>query len=335
MVASCEGGIKMGKRIKLLAICVLLTSVSILSGCSENVNLDNTQKKKNIALIVKMKNGDYWKTVKMGADVAAREFDVNVDFNAPDDEEDIEGQIRLVNEALEKKVGALILAASDYKALAEVTEKAYNQKIPVIIIDAEVNTDRIHSFIGTDNRDAGIKAGEKLVELAGTDSRIAIMSFVKGTGNAEQREEGLMSVISKYPQIKVVAKEYSLSDTKLANQLTKKIISEKGEIDAIVALNAISSIGVAQAIYEMNLAGRVKVITFDSTPEEIEFIEKEVIQATIIQNPFSMGYLGVKYAVEAMEGKKIPKRIDTGSKAIDKNNMYLPANQKLVFPFVK
>jgi ribose transport system substrate-binding protein len=60
-----------------------------------------------------------------------------------------------------------------------------------------------------------------------------------------------------------------------------------------------------------------------------------VIQATVVQKPFNMGYLGVKYAVRAMEGKPVPKMIDTGSTAIDMTNLYTPENQKLLFPFVK
>lgn len=328
----------MKKSIKLIGICTLILCVFSLNSCSREEE-QNIDRKKNIAFITRMNYGYHWANVKLGADAAAREFDVNIDYAAPNDEEDIEGQIRLVNEALDrdngKKVDALILAASDYKALVGVTEKAYDRGIPVIIIDSEVDTDKIHSYIATDNFEAGQKAGETLVNIAGTNCKVAIISFVKGTRNAEQREEGLMSIINKYPNIKIISREYCLSDVKLAYNLTKKIISNYDDIDAIVALNEIASEGVAQAVNEMNLSGKVKIVAFDSTLQEINFLEKGVIQATVIQNPFSMGYLGVKYAVEAMKGKQIEKRIYTDSKVIDKNNMYFPDNQKLLFPFTK
>jgi ribose transport system substrate-binding protein len=326
--------LKMKKEIKLFSFCLLLVYMTFFNACAKNVDLNNTRKK-NIALIVKMNYGYHWGTVKLGADTAAREFNVYIDYAAPDDEQDVDEQIKLVNQVLEKKVDALILAASDYKELAEVTEKAYSEGIPVIIIDSEVDTEKIHSYIGTDNLDAGKKAGNILIDIVGTDSRIAIMSFVKGTKNAKEREEGLLSVISQYPKMKVLAKEYSLSDTTLAYNLTKKIIAENGEIDAIVALNEISSEGVAQAIDEMNLEGKVKVIAFGSTLQEINYLEKGIIQATIIEMPFSVGYLGVKYAVEALRGEKIPRRYLIDSKVISRENMYLPENQKLLFPFIK
>ncbi|MCT4565650.1 MAG: substrate-binding domain-containing protein [Maledivibacter sp.] len=323
-------------RIKKLLITFLIIILCLsLAACNKSAVVNKNEQKRNIAFIVKMKSGDYWKTVKMGADTAAKEFNVDIDFNAPYGEEDIEGQIELVNRAIDNKADAIIVAASDYNGLVEVIEKAYDRKIPIIIIDSEVNTEKYNSFIGTDNFDAGKKAAEILISMIGKKGNIAIMGFVKGTGNGEQREKGFSNIISQYSGINVISKEYCLSNIERAVILTKKIIRENEDVDAIVALNAISSIGVAKAIDEMNLAGKVKVVTFDSTPEEIEYLEGGVIQATIIQNPFSMGYLGVKNAVKALEKKDIKKRIDTGSKVINIENMYLPENQKLLFPFVK
>lgn len=325
----------MKTTLRRCSICMLVFALLIFNGCTRNVDLNRVEKKKTITLIAKMKSGDYWNTVKMGADAAAREFGVNVEFAAPQDEQDIEEQKRLMNLAIEQKVGAIVLAAGDFTALVEVTEKAYDQHLPVIMIDSEVNTQKYHSYISTDNVEAGKKAGEKLVEIAGGNCRVAIMNFVQGSRNAQEREAGVLQVLSRYPQIQVVAKEYCLSDTRLAVNLTRKIIEEKSPVDVIVALNSFAAVGVSQVVDEMNLENRVKVVAFDSIAEEIDFLDKDVIQATIVQNPFNIGYLGIKHAVEAMQGKKIPKRVDTGIKIIDKNNMYLPENQKLLFPFIK
>jgi ribose transport system substrate-binding protein len=320
--------------VKLFSLFMVLSCLVFTGGCTKSVGL-NLAAGKKLALIAKMNNGYHWGAIKLGADAAAREFNVDVEFMAPTDEEDIEEQIKLVNKALENKKDALILAASDYKALVEVTERAYDQHIPVVIIDSEVDTKKIHSYIATDNLNAGKKAGEVLAALTGENCRLAVMSFVKGSRNAEQREEGLMSVVSRYPGMEVVARDYCLSDTQLAYQLTGRILTEHRDINAIVALNSIAAEGVAQAIDEMDLEGRVKVIAFDCTLQEIDFLEKGVIQATITQNPFSMGYLSVKYAVMALQKRKIPPEVDTGSKVIDRDNMYLPENQKLLFPFIK
>lgn len=329
----------MRKNRKLFSLCIAAALI-LLGGCSKNpyYNINSLDGKKNIAVILKMNTGNHWGTIKLGADAAAREFNVDLDYATPDDEEDINGQIRLVNQKLDdkdKKVDALILAASDYEALVPVTEKAYKMGIPVIIIDSEVKTDKIDSYIAVDDIEAGKKAANMLVSIAGTRCTVAIMSFVKGSKNAVEREEGLRDSLSKYHDIKIVDTEYSLSNPKIAKELTKKIITKNKNLDAIVALNETSSEGVAEAIDEMGLKGKVKIIAFDSTQQEIDYIENGTIQAAIIQNPFSIGYLAVKTAVDLMDGKKVNKRIYTETKAITRDNMYLPENQKLLFPFIK
>ncbi|QCX34012.1 substrate-binding domain-containing protein [Caloramator sp. E03] len=321
----------------LLTFCCLII---LLQSCftDKNMNVDvNNAHKKNIAFISKTNYGYHWATVKQGANVAAREFNVDIDFMAPDVEEDADEQINLVNNAIDNKdkvVDAIVLAASDYNKLVGVIEKAYQRNIPVIIIDSQVNTNKISSNIITDNFEAGKSMGNVLLDICGKTANIVIMSFVKGSINAKQREEGLNSVILKYPGIKIVSKEYCYSDTNLAYNIIKNILLKNNNIDAVIALNDIASEGVALAIDELNLEGKVKVIAFGSTTQELNYLEKSVINAIVIENPFSIGYLGVKFAVDAIENKKIPNKYLIETKVIDKNNMYLPENQRMLFPFV-
>ena len=317
------------------AIMIIATFLlmAVSSGCEGN-KLSTQEKSITVKVIVKKSNHNYWSVVELGAEAAGKEFGVTIDYEGPTDEKDIEGQIRMVNEAIEENADALVLAASDYTKLVGVAEKAVSKNIPVIIIDSELKSDKMMSFIGTDNVDAGNKLGETLVQKVGDNCSIAVISFVKGAASAVQREEGLYETLSKYPDIKVLSKEYSNSDEDIAQQLTESLVEKYPEMDAVVCLNAYGTVGTARAIEKLGLAGKVKVIGFDSTPEEVSFVEKDVIQSLVIQNPFSMGYQGVKYALDAIKDEPIPKLVNTGSEVIDKNNMYKPENQKLVFPFI-
>lgn len=317
---------------RLLALILTACLLSTMFGCNDN-KLSTQEKGIKISVIVKKRDANYWTVVKMGAEAAGKEFGVNVDFNGPTDENDIAGQIQMVDEAINENVDALVLAASDYTKLVDVAEKAVSQNIPVIIIDSDIHSDRTKSFIGTDNIDAGKLLGETLIEKVGESCNIAIMSFVKGAASSDQRDEGLLGVLNKHSSIKVLSSVYCNSDENIAEQLTKKLVQDFPAIDAVICTNAYGTVGTARAIEKLGLSGKVKVIGFDSTPEEVSFMEKDVIQALVIQNPFSMGYLGVKYALDAIKDVTIEKRINTGSTVIDKENMYQPENQKLVFPF--
>ena len=319
---------------KKIIIFIILVSSLFTASCSSNSKGDYVNKG-NIVFISRMKNSEYWNVVKMGATAAASEFNANIELLATDYGDDVDGQIRLMEEALNKKADAIIIAPNDYNKLVKVLEKVNSKKIPIIVIDSEVSTDKINGFVGTNNYEAGKAAGEKIVELCGENSNIGILSLIKGAGNNEKREKGLTDALASHSKINVMAKEESLSDLTLATILTRRLIERNPDLNGIVAMNDVLSEGAAEVIHEMKLEGKIKLVTFDSTAKEISMLEKGVIKATIVQNPFSMGYLGVKNAVKVIKGESIPKNIDTGITVIDKKNMFDSKNQKLLFPFAK
>ncbi len=316
-------------------IILFLTSLLVFSlvSCTKNT-LSTRENEYIIKVIVKKSDHDFWAVVKMGAEAAGKEFNVTIDFDGPTDEEDIDGQIRMVEAAINNNVDALVLAASDFIRLVPVAEKAKDANIPVIIIDSNIDSANMDSFIGTDNVDGGRKLGESLISVVGNSSNIVIVNFVKGAASATERESGLLSLLDDYPGITILETVYCNSDEQIATQMTLALIKKYPQLDTFVCLNAYATVGVARGVVGESKEGDVLIIGFDSTPEEISFLEKDVIQSLVVQNPFSMGYLGVKYAIAALNNESVPKTIKTDFKVINKENMYLPENQKLVFPFV-
>ena len=315
----------------LIPVIVTILLVSSI-GCGED-KLSADEKGIRIKVIVKKRDASFWTVVKMGAEAAGKEFGVGIDFDGPIDEQDIDLQIEMVDGAIREKADAIVLAACDYTRLVNVAEKAVSEGIPVIIIDSDIHSAKMNSFIGTNNVDAGKLLAETLIEEVGENSKIAVMSFVKGAASSDQRDEGLYDVLGNHSSIEILESMYCYSDESVAEKLTKELVQQYPDVDAIVCTNAYGTVGTARAISQMDLAGSVKIIGFDSTPEEVSFVEKGVIQSLVIQNPFSMGYLGVKYALNAINKEVFPKLIYTESKVINKSNMYQPVNQKLVFPF--
>lgn len=323
---------KWGRRV--FTSILVVSTIFMISGCSDELS-KRKDDEKDIVLITKMNTGYYWGTVKTGADVAARELKVNVEHYAPREEDNVKEQIALVNQAVDRGIDALILAASDFSELDEVIEKAYDKHIPVIIIDSEVNTNKTHCLIVTNNVEAGENAGNMLVHLTGEIAEIGLCYSIKGATKIYKREQGLESILSNYPKIDIITREYCYGDIESAYKLTKRMIIEHSELDAIVTFDVASSEGAARAINEMELKDRINLIAFGNTVEEINYLEKGDIKAMVIENPFSIGYLAVKYAVDATQGKKIPEKVNISSMLINKENMYLPENQKLLFPFNK
>ncbi|MBW4839015.1 MAG: substrate-binding domain-containing protein [Paenibacillaceae bacterium] len=317
----------------LLFTSVLL--ITLLSSCGGSGGGGDDKQVTDVDMIVKMDRGDYWKTTKLGAEVAAKEYNVRLNFLAPENENDVEGQIRLMEEAIKRRPDAIILAATDYEALGQVTDRTSYSDIPVVSMDSEVASTKVKTFVGTNNYEAGQKAAERLVELTGPDSEIGIMNFVKGARNANQREEGFLDYIARFPGVQVVDIQYCGSDENLAYNLTADMLERFPDLDGIVSLSAESSIGAGRAVDELGYGGKVKMIAFDNPPEMLELLQEEKVQAMVVQNPFNNGYMAVAAAVQAARGEKLQDRIPTDTKLIDLNNMLWPENQKLLFPFVK
>lgn len=317
-----------------LILLIIISTVSFY-GSYKSKGKNSLEQRINIDFIVKTGGGQYWDSVYLGAHQASKEFNVNMTFKAPDSEQNITRQEELFLDALEKKVDAIVLAASDYKGMKDSVEKAYERKIPVITVDSGVDSDKVVSRISTDNFEAGKMAGEKLVNIVGESAHVAIINFVKGSESADKREDGVLSVLKEHPGIKLVSKQYSYSNEKLAYTLTKDMLLIHDKIDGIITLNALASLGAAQAIEELGLTGKVKLIAFDNTPLEIQYLEKGIIDAIVVQNPFAMGYLGVKHAAMAARGIKVDREVNIETKIIDRSNIYTEENQKFIFPFTR
>lgn len=317
-----------GKRVGLLLLLAVLISVLIFT-------LQYRSGRIHVIVVVKSleESIEFWRVLSDGVDAAAKELGVDAEITGPASESDIDGQIAVLEQAIRKRPDAIVMAATDYNRLVPVADDIIKAGIRLISIDSAVNSGAAQSFIATDNIEAGKKAGEEMVRFA-KSGKIAIMSYVQGTGTQIDRERGVRMRLEKEPGMTVVGTYYSDGVEQKAYDNTKRLLRDVPDLAGIVGLNETSTVGTGKAIKELGLAGKVSLVGFDSSINEVKLLEAGVIQATVVQKPFNMGYIGVKTAVDAVRGRKVPERMDTGSVVIDKTNMYTSENQKLLFPFV-
>ncbi len=274
---------------------------------------------------------DFWTVVADGMQEASREFGVPVKLYGPPFERDIEKQIEILNDIIDAKPPIIILAAADYKRLAEPVARASSLGIPVVTLDSGVDSEVPVCFIATNNVEAGRKAGDEarrlLAERPG--KKVAIVSHLRETATGIEREAGVREALAG---IDIVGTWYCDVDRGKARNVSLELLV-RPEIGAIVALNETVTLGVADAIVETGSKDRVVVVGFDNAPEELAFLEQGVIKATVVQRPFDMGYLSVKTAWEHLNGHRVPKNIDTGSLLVTAEKMFLRGYQEILFPF--
>lgn len=319
--------------LKKMFLLIVLSSILVSCGPSQKAPTTETGKKTiEIAVIPKSFSHQFWLTVKAGAEQAGKELGVKIVWQGTAKETEIEQQINIVQDMINRGVSAIVLAASDANALIGIVETAVNKGIPVITIDSGVNSDKPMSFVATDNVAGAKIAAETLAKLIGEEGEVGLIPFVAGAATSEMRERGFKEGISAYPNIKLVSTLYSDSNVAKAMDVTNDMLTSFPNIKGIFAANESSAVGCAQAIRSKGKAGQIKIVAFDAAEEEIQALKEGVIQALIVQNPFKMGYLGVKSAYDAIQGKPIEKRIDTGVTIVTPENMNDPEIQKILNP---
>lgn len=275
---------------------------------------------------------DFWSVVKRGVREAAKEFEIDFYITGPRLEKDIAMQMTIMDQIIERKPPLIILAASDFEGMVPYVEKADEAGIPLITVDSGVNSDIPVSFIATDNLEAGRKAGYALSELLkdSDGKKFAIMSYVKGTATALDREKGVMESTAGLEYAETLFCE---GDREISYELTMELLGRRNDLAGIIALNEPSAIGVAKAVDELGMKEDITVVGFDNAPEEMQYLEEGVMKAIVIQRPFNMGYLSMKTAYEFLTGKKVDPFINTGSLLITAENMYHQELQEVLFPF--
>lgn len=316
----------------LLAVAAL---VLLVSAFNPGI-LERKQKPSDITIqvILRSSDGGYWQNVMLGAQAAVKEFGITMYTTASNDETDADGQLRAAMQALATKPDAIVLAASDDKLFAPFLKEAAERHIPVIAIDSVLTSGKTRSYIGMDNYGAGEQALRELADQLERQGRIAIVAHAAGGINGRLRAQGILDSAAKYPSIHIVDQVTCSGDRDHCSRVVAKEL-RKQQLDGIIALNTEASIGAATELRNEQAGNKVKLIGFDSSPELLELLQENQLQKLIVQNPFSMGYLGMKYAMEAALGHKVPSRVEIQSKLIDRKNMFWKDNQKLLFPVVQ
>lgn len=323
---------------KWLTLCLLIcVPLYLFVGCT--VTGETQKQNMKVAVIAKSEASFFWQTVFRGVETAKNEYaNVNIEIitMAPEREDDFEGQNELIKKAInEDKVNAIVVSASHYQESSAYIESALNQGIRVVTIDSGIWSDEYTiPYIGTDNYMAGTKAGEAMVSFIGTSGEVGVISFEENTGNGQERVQGLQDYLRANTEITISDIQYALSNEKDAYDKTKAMLGNYPNLGGIITFNEVTSLGVGDAIEEMDYANRVAVVGFDNNVRCITMLEKGVYDALIVQNPFAMGYLGLQSVVDGFISGKSIESIDTQTEIITKENMYDIDKQKLLFPLV-
>jgi ribose transport system substrate-binding protein len=317
---------------------IVLLAVSAVAGVVERVPAED--QKPTIPVIVKDTTSSYWQTVFAGARKAAQELNVNITEQGAQSESDINGQISILENAVSAKPVAVVISPTQFKALGKPIDEAA-KKIKIIGIDSAADSDSFTAFLQTDNEKGGRVAADGLAaaiqaKYGKAEGDVALINFLAGVGSLQARDKGFKDQLAaKYPGLKLIAEKVADGQAVTGLNIMTDLITAYPNLRGVFSDALFIGQGAGQAIAENKAGDRIKFVTFDSDDKLIGLLKGGSIAALVVQDPFRMGYEGVKTALAASKGEKVEAKIDTGVTLITKQNMEDPRSQELLHPKLK
>ena len=300
------------KKNKILALlCCLCMLMGLLAGCTGgNDGKKGSDESYKIALITMDSIDQHWVTLNEGAQKAAKELGVTVDFMAPNTKDDAQ-QIESVNNAVSGGYNAIIVAANGPDAISSALKDAQSKGVKIVYVDSPANVDAEATF-STDNFAAGTTAGKTMIDAlkaAGVESgSIGIISVNNATASTVSRDEGFRAAFEGTGYT-LLETQFCEGDAAKAQTIAENYITEG--VVGVYGCNEGSTTGAGNAI---KASGKSIIgVGFDKSDAIMGLINDGYLLATMAQNPDVMGYEGVKAAVAALKGESLGGKVtDTG-----------------------
>lgn len=163
------------------------------------------------------------------------------------------------------------------------------------------------------NTDANAANGSQQEEAELSAAELEVLAKQKEKADADARIK--MAIVSRFKRTEPCSKRKEAKEKALA------MIDQNPDLSILFGTNTNMTLGICDAINERGLSGKVFAVGFNTDDEIISNIKNGVLQGTVVQNPYVMGYVGVKFATSAINGDNITSHLNTGVTFVNADNM--------------
>lgn len=319
------------KFVQIPALAALTVAVAFTTSCGARHS-----DKEVYYLIASNLALPYWQTAVAGFNHAAAQYHVTARVDGPDDHQP-QAELAALQKAVAAKPAGILISVADVATLQPAIDAAVGAGIPVITIDSDAPGSHRLYFIGTNNLEAGRLGGRRVVEKLGGKGNVVFFTL-GGQANTDERLKGFKDVFASRPGINIVEVVDIQGDPRIAFDRTQQFMALNGpkKIDAFVCLDSASGKMVADAVKRTGATDRL-LIAWDVSQDTLDSIKAGVIDSTVAQKPFTMGYVGLKALDEVFHYPPssltrdystdsfapYPVFVDTGTSLVDKSNVDL------------
>lgn len=321
--------LKYNKLVILLIILLIFTFTGCIKTTSNN-NADsgqNSKPKKKIALVMKTLTNPFFIEMEKGARKAESELGIELIVKTGAQETSIAQQISIVEDLINSKVDAIVIAPGSSTDLIPVLKKAQDNNIKIVNIDNRLDKSACEKiglkdvpFISVNNEEGAYESAKYISDKIKVPTKVAIIEGIKDADNAESRRKGSLRAFDANPNIQVVASETANWKIDEAQNVTAQIFKRNPDIGALFCANDMMALGAIQFL-DANNKKDVLIAGFDDLDEAAAAIKSGKMQVTINQQADIQGYTGVKYALEMINGKSEPAETTVDVKLITINNL--------------
>lgn len=261
----------------------------------------------------------YYQPCYEGFKDAAARHGVRVEYQAPESFE-LPRQVKVLEDLVARHVDGIALSALDDGGLVPVVHDAMAAGIKVITFDAPAPSTEALCYIGTANESAGYAAGKQLAGLLSGRGEVAVLQGGLAAPNLNQRYEGFARALKESPGLKIVGREDTAGKLEATMNKAEALLEAHPHLRALFAVSAEGAPGAAAVVKERGLAGKVIVAGFDDLPETVDYIRKGTVAFCMAQKTYVMGWMAVERLLDAVQGKPLPKVIDTGVLLVSQAN---------------
>ena len=316
-----------------LRLCTVCVAASLIGGCKKsNSSGSSPSGKPIIAVVPKGQLALFWQSVHAGAVRGAKESGVEVSWNGPQAETDMDAQIRIIDDMLAKGVKAFVLAPQDRDQLNNKIE-AIHKRMPIVIMDSGCSTKDYTSFVATNNRRGGEMAGEEMLRLIGNGSgEVAMIRNVPGAASTTEREDGFKAAIAKNANVKLVDEPFCNGDAGVAAEKAGALMVAHPNLAGFFGSAEPAAVGIQNALVSNNKAGKLKFVGFDAGKDLKDGLDAGRIDALVVQDPVEMGRLAVVTAAKALKGEEVPREQPMEPTLVTQQNKSDPKIKLLLTP---
>ncbi len=313
----------MKKAFAVLSSLSLVASLA-LPGISmaKTVHHSVASKKIVIGFVPGMTTDPFFISMDAGAQAEAKKLGVTLVYEGAETYSP-SAQTPYVNAMVSRKVNALILCPTDLTAMIPPIKNAVKAKIPVITADSTITqTSLLASRITSNNNQGGAAAADYLGNLAHGQGVVGVLDPSPGISTDKARVQGFINELhKKFPKMKAVI-EYDNEQTTQAVTLAQDLLLRYStKLVGIFGTDDTSASGAAEGVRASGKLGQVKIVGYDAEPAEVQDLKQGLISALIAQKPMLEGQLAVQYAVDKVEGKKVPNFVQLANVVITKANL--------------